>query len=231
MRTLRAVAALAGLSPLAISAQSPQPPPPPPPVQAHMAAMIRLSNPLAEIRTRLRAADTSSTGNPRLFTAYDRLQRAMSARAGLTFPTDFVESLDLLTNRIELANQDSLLANQAAALETADQDLLLKAQFLELSSGAGFGTVGVIRVVLSTVRDTAQVMGLSVSSDPFLFADSLNPRFVFNNTTSPTETALPPGAYMLFIRDAGGRIIARKRIDLGATGRLEEEIRIEIPPQ
>jgi len=116
------------------------------------------------------------------------------------------------------------------ALQDVKNDLAMKVSFMVHSLGATGEFPSIIHVTVETVRPGgSKFSGLWVRCNPRRYGVTNHPLFVFNSATTPTESDLPPGFFVIWVEDAKHHLLLSQPVSLGGAGSDSEHITLAIP--
>lgn len=214
---------------------------------------------LLALLTSVAAISPIAVAGPAEVAAFDALQRGVSAVRGRTPAAgaewtqvslrirDLAEELQTRIGSRELspayaasvsANATILLdaAKGAAAGPSLDQlqivaaDLGAKLSTLQSSFGLQASTGGDIEVAVTTTRNDSPISGFLIRMNLAGYADSPSPFAIFNQRSSPTKARVPPGRYVLLVRDSDDTSpIVRQLVTVVGSSSKTLELTVQVP--
>jgi hypothetical protein len=196
-------------------------PPQSPQVKASLvtlaAVLARIPPASAAVRTAVRRASATLA----------QLQ-ALSAKWPADSPDDYRDNLAGYITALEAALKAGDADGLAATAEAVAEDLEIKLEHCTNSGGRLGGSV-VVRV--RTVQGSAESKSWQVFYMPKVFeaANSASPD-LFPRLSSPTEEALVPGRYVMWVRDPATARLGERTIVKVGEGRTELLLDLPVPP-
>ena len=144
--------------------------------------------------------------------------------ASNTVPEEYAQLINFLAEQL----------NQAVELKSDEQkkevvvNVTEELKALRYSLGISAVGPGLVRVSISTERNSAPVHGFRISCNPRRFANASTRRFIFNALSSPTTRDMPPGTYRFFIENTAGEVLASPDHQVGLDGKDTADVSVGV---
>lgn len=160
----------------------------------------------------------------RLDTAANELQNILAAPT-VVLPTEYRTSLEAIGNIVAEIPHIPDISDRNDAISEIASDLEIKIDFVRTKMQF-FDADLLVKVNVTTRQGTSVVNGFTVRANPVRYR-SLEPLFLFDAPTSPSEKMLPPGRYEITVRQAD--VIAKQDFEVGLTGEKQQSFTIMLP--
>jgi ankyrin repeat protein len=208
-----------------------------PPVRDSLASIDELLEAIPERKLAFLGGASAAAARRRVAHALAELQE-LSTRWPAESPIEYRDNLDALVQLLDASLRGTTAGGPATRHKGSpglQQTLELLADDLEdklehcLASGGKLG--GLVRVRVRTLRGSDEVPNWQVLYMPRIFELSETARpDVFPRFTSPSEETLPPGRYLVWLRDPASDVTGPRTIVRVGEGLSELLLDLPVPP-